>query len=245
MTSEESPSVATITVPKLSIPVLAIEDDLAIRRLMVAAMSDSEFELVEAANGAEGLQKVAQEKPEIILLDMGLPDMDGIDLIRDLRTWSSVPVIFVSAQGDEQLKIAALEAGADDYVTKPFSVNELLARMRVAWRRVQALHARSQEGAIIRFGDVVIDQIARVVTRNGKSIHCSPIEYKLLAFLAQHAGRVVTQSQILTAVWGGEFEEEAQYLRVYIGYLRKKLEDNPKRPTIIVTEPRIGYRLIG
>ncbi|MBL8048464.1 MAG: response regulator [Chthonomonas sp.] len=226
------------------IVVLCIEDDVAIRRLIGAALSDTEFKLIECENGLDGIAAIAKQKPEIVLLDMGLPDMDGVSVIKEIRSWSSVPVIFVSAQGAEDDKINALEAGADDYVTKPFSVNELLARIRVAWRRTQGIKA-AHEDAVLRFGELEIDQLGRSVKRSNEVVHLTPIEYKLLVFLAKHAGRVVTQRQILAAVWGDEYSEEAQYLRVYVGYLRKKLEDDPGNPKLIMTEPRVGYRLLG
>lgn len=226
------------------VQVLVIEDDDAIRRLLQAAVKDSEFRLTEATNALDGLAALPKVKPEIVLLDLGLPDLDGVDVVRQLRQWSRVPVIIISAEGDEERKVMALEAGADDYVTKPFGIGELLARMRVAWRRSQDL-VSAQDQPVLEFGDIRIDQVARLVWKGEDEVHLTPIEYRLLGFLAKHAGRVVTQRQILGEVWGDEFSEEAQYLRVYIGYLRKKLEDDPAKPTLILTEPRVGYRLRG
>lgn len=223
------------------IPVLLVEDDDAIRRLLRAAMIETEFKLIETATALEGLSAATRVRPEVILLDMGLPDLDGIEFIQQVRAWSQVPIIIVSAQGSEDRKVLALEAGADDYVTKPFGIAELLARMRAAWRRDQTGGHSAQP--VIELGDVKIDLTARHVTKAGEFVHLTPIEYKLFAFLAKHAGRVVTQRQILSAVWGDEYSEEAQYLRVYVGYLRRKLEDDPAKPALILTEPRVGYRV--
>lgn len=224
------------------IPVLVIEDDDAIRRLLRAAVRDTEFNLSECATAFDGLCAVAKQRPEVVLLDLGLPDLDGVDVVTQVRQFSRVPIIIISAEGEEERKVSALEAGADDYITKPFGVAELVARMRSAWRRSQDLTS-TQDGAVIEIADVRLDQVSRLVWKGAEEVHLTPIEYRLLTFLAKHAGRVVTQRQILTAVWGDEYSEEAQYLRVYIGYLRKKLEDDPAKPTLILTEPRVGYRL--
>lgn len=224
------------------ISVLVIEDDDAIRRLLQAAVRDTEFNLSECGTALEGLRAVTKLRPEVVLLDLGLPDLDGVDVVTQIRQYSRVPIIIISAEGEEERKVTALEAGADDYVTKPFGVAELVARMRAAWRRSQDLTS-TQDGAIIEIGDVRLDQVSRIVWKGSEEVHLTPIEYRLLTFLAKHSGRVVTQRQILTAVWGDEYSEEAQYLRVYIGYLRKKLEDDPAKPSLILTEPRVGYRL--
>lgn len=226
------------------ISVLVIEDDDAIRRLLQAAVRDTEFNLSECANALDGLSAVSKQRPEIVLLDLGLPDLDGVDVVTQIRQFSRVPIIIISAEGEEERKVSALESGADDYITKPFGIAELVARMRSIWRRSQDLTS-TQDGAIIEIGDVRLDQVSRLVWKGDEEVHLTPIEYKLLTFLAKHAGRVVTQRQILTSVWGDEYSEEAQYLRVYVGYLRKKLEDDPANPTIILTEPRVGYRLKG
>lgn len=224
------------------IPALVIEDDDAIRRLLQAAVRDTEFTLSECGTALEGLSAVSKLRPEVILLDLGLPDLDGVDVVTQIRIYSRVPIIVISAEGEEDRKVSALEAGADDYITKPFGVAELVARMRSVWRRSQDLTS-TQDGAIIEIGDVRLDQVSRIVWKGSEEVHLTPIEYRLLTFLAKHAGRVVTQRQILTAVWGDEYSEEAQYLRVYVGYLRKKLEDDPANPSLILTEPRVGYRL--
>jgi two-component system KDP operon response regulator KdpE len=232
-------------IPEASkIPVLIVEDDEAIRRLLRAALHDTEFRLSEAATGMQGLSMATKARPEIVLLDLGLPDLEGVEFVRQLRSWSQVPIIVVSAEGDEDHKVLALEAGADDYVTKPFGVGELLARIRAAWRREQTSGVRISE-PVIDLGDVVLDLAARRVTKNGADVHLTPIEYSLFVHLAKHAGRVVTQRQILAAVWGNEYSDESQYLRVYVGYLRKKLEDDPANPTLILTDPRVGYRIRG
>jgi two-component system KDP operon response regulator KdpE len=225
-----------------TIPILVVEDDVAVRRLLSAVFHKTEFRLLEAETAMDGLSMVSTTRPEIVLLDLGLPDVDGIQFVKMLREWSQVPVLIISAQGDEERKVLALEAGADDYVTKPFGVNELLARIRTAWRRTQ-MSGLSSNQPVIEVGDVKIDVNYRTVTKAGQSIHLTPIEYKLLLFLAKYSGRVVTHRQILSEVWGDDYAEEAQYLRVYVGYLRKKLEDDPSRPTLILTEPRVGYRL--
>lgn len=224
------------------VTILAVEDDEAIRRLYAAAFPAPDFRIVESETGEAGLAALAGKRPDIVLLDLGLPDISGIDFIRKARGWASTPIIVVSAAGDEERKVAALEVGADDYVTKPFSVAELCARIRVALRHSAAVGTASAESTF-ESGSLRVDFAARTVTKDGKSVHLSPFEYKLLAFLAKHAGKVVTHRQILQNVWGQEYSEEAQYLRVYMGYLRKKLEDDPASPRLLLTEPRIGYRL--
>jgi two-component system, OmpR family, KDP operon response regulator KdpE len=221
---------------------LLIEDDPAIRRLIQAGLGETAMRVIEASTASEGIEMAARRKPDVILLDLGLPDGEGMGVLETVRSWSSVPVIVVSAREQEELKIAALEAGADDYVTKPFGVGELLARVRVALRR-NAQFGASGESAVFESGDLYIDVASRQVRVRGEDARLTPLEFRLLCVLARHAGKVVTQRQLLTEVWGNEFSEEAQYLRVYMGYLRKKLEVDPTRPTIILTEPRIGYRL--
>ncbi|MCW5935967.1 MAG: winged helix-turn-helix domain-containing protein [Fimbriimonadaceae bacterium] len=226
----------------LKVPVLVVEDDEAIRRLLNAALLETEFKMTECGSAVQGLTTASKLRPELVLLDLGLPDLNGVEFVEQFRGWSQAPIIIVSAQDDEDKKVAALEAGADDYVTKPFGVSELLARMRAAWRRYQS-GGQDTSLPVIEMGDVQIDIAARRVMKGGDQIHLTPIEYKLLVLLAKHAGRVVTQRQILAEVWGDEYSEESQYLRVYVGYLRKKLEDDPSNPNLILTEPRVGYRI--
>jgi two-component system KDP operon response regulator KdpE len=224
------------------VTVVALEDDAAIRRLLQAAFQDGEFKLFEADAGESGIALIKAQKPAMILLDMMLPDISGMDVIREVRTWSQVPIIIISGRGDEQMKVDALHAGADDYVTKPFSISELKARMSVALRH-SAAQAAVNPTSVIEHGDFRIDIAEREVHLAGKPVRLTPIEFKLLATLAKHAGKVVTQRQLLNDVWGPEYNEEAQYLRVYMGYLRKKLEPDATSPKLILTEHRVGYRL--
>jgi len=220
--------------------VLVIDDEIAIRRFLRAVLDPKEYELFEAEDGGSGIRAVASRNPDVVLLDLGLPDTDGVEVMRSLREWSKVPVIVLSARGREQDKIDALDAGADDYLTKPFGVGELLARIRVALR-----HAMVDTPAdpVVEAPGLKIDLAARQVFRGDEEIHLTPNEYKLLAVLARHAGRVVTHRQLLTEVWGPQYEEEAHYLRVYMGQLRHKLEPDPANPRALTTEPGVGYRL--
>lgn len=222
------------------IKVLVVDDELAIQRFLKASFEGSDYFVVEALNGSEGIRAAALENPAIALLDLGLPDMDGIEVVRRIREWSQVPVIVLSARGQEADKVAALDAGADDYLTKPFGVSELLARMRVSLR-----HASRQgppAGTVEAFG-VRIDLAARQVFRGGEEVHLTPNEFEILALLVRHAGKVVTHRQILREVWGPGYEEETHYLRVYMGQLRHKLEDSPAQPRLLTTESGVGYRL--
>lgn len=229
--------------PDLKIVVLAIEDDPAIRNLLRAALENTEFKLIEAQTAAEGVEAVTKKRPDLILLDMSLPDASGIKVVELIRGWSKTPIVIVSGHGQEDLKVAALEAGADDYVTKPFGVSELIARMKVAVRHAVAAAALSQE-PVFESGDLKLDRASREVYMRGERVSLTPIEYKLLCALANHVGKVVTHRQLLTEVWGEEYSEESQYLRVYVGYLRKKLENQPESPKLILSEPRVGYRLV-
>jgi two-component system KDP operon response regulator KdpE len=222
--------------------VLVIEDEPAMRRLLRASLTSHGYRVVEAVNVREALALAPSHDPEVILLDLGLPDGDGIDLARRFREWTEAPIIVLSARGLEEDKVAALDAGADDYLTKPFSVKELLARMRVALRH--ASRARADEPARqITVGPLSVDFIRRQVTLEGKEIHLTPIEYRLLALLARHAGRVLTHGQILREVWGPGHGAATHYLRVYMTQLRRKLEEDPSCPALLVTEPGVGYRL--
>lgn len=224
------------------INVIAIEDDPAIRRLLKVAFSDTPYHLLEAENARDGLDVLVKRRPELILLDLGLPDTNGLEVIKTVRGWSQTPIIVISGDGQEDLKVEALESGADDYVTKPFGVNELLARMAVALRHS---HVNNHTGdAVFESGDLKVDRSAREVTVRGKRVNLTPIEYKLVLALVKHAGKVVTHRQLLVDVWGMEYAEESQYLRVYMGYLRKKLETDPSNPRMLLNEPRVGYRLV-
>ncbi len=220
--------------------VLVIDDEAAIRRFLKASLDPSMYKLLEAEDGRSGIRSVATENPAVVLLDLGLPDMDGIDVARSLREWTAVPIIVLSARGQESDKVAALDAGADDYLTKPFGVNELLARIRVALR-----HSRPGASAepVVEFGGVRLDLAARVVHRNGHEVHLTPNEYNLLALLARHAGKVITHRQLLREVWGEAYVNEFHYLRVYMAQLRLKLEADPAQPRHLVTETGVGYRL--
>ena len=222
--------------------ILLVEDEQQIRRFLRVTLGSNGYKLIEAACGQEGLMMAATEKPDLIILDLGLPDMDGLDFTRQLREWSSTPVIVLSARGQEDDKISALDAGADDYLTKPFGTGELLARLRVAFRHHDRIKPDSNETSY-SFGNVTIDLAKRQVFKDGIELHLTPIEYKLLTLLVRHAGKVLTHRQLLKDVWGDAYSDEHHYLRVYMGQLRHKLEDNAARPTHLITEPGVGYRL--
>ena len=222
--------------------VLMIEDDPQIRRFLRAALAAEDYQFHEALTAEEGIAQAAARQPDLVLLDLGLPDRDGLDVIRGIRLWSQMPIVVLSARGQEKDKIAALDLGADDYVAKPFAVGELLARIRAALRRAAPLAADGSD-TVIRFGDVQADFEKRVITVAGEEVHLTPNEYKLLQVLIKHAGRVVTQRQLLNEVWGPQHTEQSQYLRVYVAQLRRKLERDPARPRYLQTEPGVGYRL--
>src|SRR5499426_2208372 len=220
--------------------VLVIDDEAAILRFLKPALEANNYEMTSAGTMAEAIKRVAAETPDIVLLDLGLPDGDGKDVIRRCREWSDVPIIVLSARDREAEKIESLDLGADDYVNKPFNVGELLARMRTALRhRMQ----RKAEIPVLRVGDLEVDAVRHRATRAGAELKLTPKEFELLSFLAKHPGRVVTHKQILTAVWGPAHTEDTQYLRVYIGQLRQKVEKDQDDPKFIRTEPGIGYRL--
>lgn len=223
--------------------VLIIEDEMAIRRFLRASLSANGYAIYESATGGEGLMLASSHLPDVIILDLGLPGMDGLEVTRRLREWATMPIIVLSARGKENDKIAALDAGADDYLTKPFSVGELLARMRVALR-----HASQRAGAapqpVFEAGNLKIDFGRRLVFVEDKQIHLTPIEFKLLATLAKHAGMVITHQQLLREVWGPAYASEAHYLRVYMRQLRNKIETQPAQPRYLLTEPGVGYRLV-
>ena len=220
--------------------VLVIDDEAAILRFLKPALEANSYEMNSAGTVAEAIKRIAAELPDIVLLDLGLPDGDGKDVIKRAREWSDVPIIVLSARERETEKIDSLDLGADDYVNKPFNVGELLARMRTALRhRMQ----RNAEIPLLRVGDLEVDATRHRVTRGGAELKLTPKEFELLSFLARHAGRVVTHKQILSAVWGPAHVEDTQYLRVYVGQLRQKIEEQPDDPKIILTEPGIGYRI--
>ncbi|AJC65637.1 MULTISPECIES: two-component system response regulator KdpE [Dickeya] len=221
--------------------ILIVEDEKEIRRFVRNALEGEGCRVFEAETLQRGLIEAATRKPDLIILDLGLPDGDGIDYIRDLRQWSAIPVIVLSARTDEQDKIAALDAGAEDYLTKPFGIGELLARSRVALRRFST---PQQETPLITFSNVTVDLINRQVIRNQQELHLTPIEFRLLSTLLASPGKVLTQRQLLNQVWGPNAVEHSHYLRIYMGHLRQKLEDDPARPRHFLTETAIGYRFM-
>ena len=221
--------------------VLIVEDEQAIRRFLRTALEADGLRVYEAETLQRGLLEAATRKPDLIILDLGLPDGDGIDFIRDLRQWSHIPIIVLSARSEESDKIAALDAGADDYLSKPFGIGELQARLRVALRR----HASGvSPEPVVHFSNVKVDIAARLVHRGDEEIHLTPIEFRLLAVLLNNAGKVLTQRQLLNQVWGPNAVEHSHYLRIYMGHLRQKLELDPARPRHFLTETGIGYRFM-
>jgi two-component system, OmpR family, KDP operon response regulator KdpE len=219
--------------------ILVIDDELAIRRFLKISLEAEGHTYIEAGTGQDGLVAAATQRPELIILDLGLPDMDGSVVLKRLREWSPVPVIVLTVNDSETDKVALLDAGADDYLTKPFGVPELLARLRVALRHKQSAVAEP----VLRTADLQIDFTDRTVSIRGELVRLTATEYELLRILAQHAGKVVTQRQLLRGIWGPQAVDQSQYLRVYIAQLRKKLERDPSSPDLIITEPGVGYRL--
>ena len=217
---------------------LIIDDEIQIRRLLRVVLEGENYQVHEAETGQQGLMEIASRRPGIILLDLGLPDLDGLEVLSRLREWSEAPLIVLSVRDDEQGKVAALDAGAEDYVTKPFSTPELLARLRAAQRKTRP----EEETSVFKSGDLIVDLTARVVTRAGHEIKLTATEYALLRLFVRHAGRVLTHRQILREIWGPKSEEHRQYLRVYVTHLRQKIEADSTRPRLIKTEPGIGYR---
>jgi two-component system KDP operon response regulator KdpE len=219
---------------------VVIEDEMAIRRFLRASLAPSDAQWIEAETGREGIELVATQNPDVVLLDLGLPDMDGLEVLRNLREWTQVPVIVLSARGQERDKVSALDGGADDYLTKPFAVGELMARVRVAMRHASRSAA---DEPVFQSGTLRLDYSARVVTLDGVEIRLTQFEYKLLALLVKHAGKVVTQKQILTEVWGHSYQDSTHTLRVHMGNLRQKIESADRR--FIRTETGVGYRFVG
>ncbi len=221
--------------------ILIVEDEDAIRRFVRQALEREGYRVFEAQTVARGLLEAASRKPDLIVLDLGLPDGNGVEFIRDLRRWSSISVVVLSARSDEQDKIDALDAGADDYLTKPFGIGELLARVRVALRRPLR---GDEKPSTVDFAAVSVDLVNHQVTRDGEPLHLTPIEFRLLAVLIAHQGKVLTQRYLLAEVWGPNAVEHSHYLRIYMGHLRQKLELDPARPNHLLTETSIGYRFL-
>jgi two-component system, OmpR family, KDP operon response regulator KdpE len=218
--------------------VLVIDDEEPILRALRINLAAHKYEVSTAADGRSGLAAMARDRPDVLILDLGLPDMEGTEVIRGIRGWASVPIIVLSAWGQESAKIAALDAGADDYVTKPFGMGELLARLRVAVRRASP----APDEPLVTFGDITVDLAAKRVRRSGLDVRLTPTEWQLLEVLVRNRERLVTQRQLLQEVWGPEYGTEGNYLRVYMAHLRRKLEDDPSRPRYLRTEPGMGYR---
>jgi len=225
-----------------AIRILVIEDEVPIRRFLRASLTAAHYEVLEATTGEEGLRMAVHQPPDLVILDLGLPDQDGLEVLKRLREWSSVPVVILSARDEENQKIRALDHGADDYVTKPFSTGELLARLRTALRHAQS---GGTEPTVLTAGSVRVDLDRRVVFRNEQEVHLTPLEYRLLVTLFKHAGKVLTHRYLLREVWGPLDSQENHYLRVFIASLRRKLEEDPARPRIILTEQGVGYRLMS
>lgn len=219
--------------------ILIVDDEPQIRRLLTVTLEANGYRVLSATTGQEGLVLAAQHRPALIILDLGLPDLPGQEVLNRLREWSSAPVVILSVQGDEKGKVSALDAGADDYVTKPFNTEELLARLRVALRHA----SRPEEPTVFQAKGLVVDLVARRVTVNGKEIKLTTTEYNLLRLLVRHAGKVLTHRQILREIWGPGHDEHTHYLRVYIAHLREKIETSAANPQLIITDPGVGYRL--
>jgi two-component system KDP operon response regulator KdpE len=231
--------------------VILIEDEIQIRRFVRAALEAEGWQVHEADTAKRGLADAGTRKPDLLIVDLGLPDGDGIDLIRDVRGWSNVPIIVLSARANEDDKIAALDAGADDYLAKPFGLGELMARVRSNLRRPRTVSTEAQSealsptDAVFRFGDVEVHRLERIVRRAAVEVHLTPIEYRLLAVLVANVGRVITHKQLLRDVWGPSHSEQNHYLRIYMGHLRQKLEADPAQPRHLLTETGVGYRLLS
>ena len=219
--------------------VLIVDDEKQIRFMLKTALASYGFNTAGSSTGRDGLSQTTIFHPDLIILDLGLPDMDGVEVIRQLREWTATPIIVLSVRENETDKIEALDAGADDYITKPFSMGELLARIRVALRHT----AKTDEEPVLALGELTIDIPRRVVLVRGEEVKLTPTEYEILKYLALQAGRVVTHRQLLRAIWGPNYQDETHYLRIYVGQIRRKIESDPSQPSIIITEPGVGYRL--
>jgi two-component system, OmpR family, KDP operon response regulator KdpE len=219
--------------------ILLIEDEPSIRRFLVPVLEEQGFEVREAASGVEGVREAVAFRPNLVLLDLGLPDRPGESVLKSLREWSKIPIVILTAKGEEAKKVELLDAGADDYITKPFSIAELSARIRVSLRHSE----ETKEGPVFRAGEIEVDLSGRVVRRKGETVHLTSTEYDVLRMLIRNAGKIVTQRQMLVGIWGPNAVEFTHYLRVYVGQLRKKLEEDPANPRLILTEPGVGYRL--
>ena len=230
------------TAPDIAPIILVIEDDPAIQRFLRVSLASHGYRVIAAETGKSGLVEAASRQPDLVILDLGLPDMEGVELMTQLRQWSAVPVIVISARGKEQDKIVALDGGADDYLTKPFSMGELMARVRVSLRHAASAHADTGDPVFVS-GQLNVDLLHRRVTVGQKEVHLTPNEFRLLAVLVKHAGMVLTHRQLLKEVWGPGSGNETHYLRVYMNQLRQKLEQDPARPVHLLTEPGVGYRL--
>jgi len=220
--------------------ILIIDDEPQIRRLLKVSLTAHGYEIDEAKTGQEGINRAAIFTPDLILLDLGLPDIDGKAVVAAIREWSKVPILILTARDQESEKIEALDVGADDYITKPFSMGELLARLRVALRHA----VTAEQSPIVNCGDLVVDLVGRHVMKNDKEIKLTPTEYEILKVLAQNIGKVLTHKYLLKSVWGNAYNEDTHYIRVYIGQLRRKVEENPAQPKYIITESGVGYRLM-
>lgn len=220
--------------------ILVIDDESQIRKLLKVSLKSQGFYIEESHDGRDGINKVAIIKPDLVILDLGLPDMDGKEVIREIREWSNVPIVILTARDQEQEKIEALDNGADDYITKPFGIGELLARIRVCLRR----KTEDENEHIFNFGGLIIDLVNRRITVDNMEIKLTPTEYEIIKVLAQNAGKVITHKQLLKKVWGNAYDNDNNYIRVYIGQIRRKIEPNPAQPCYIITESGVGYRLI-
>ncbi len=229
---------------QIPVHVVLIEDEKQIRRFLRMSLEAEGISVSEAETGRQGLTEVGARRPDLLILDLGLPDMDGEEVIRQLRTWTALPILVLSARSEEARKVSALDAGADDYLAKPFGNLELMARIRVHLRKRPGT-ASETNAPLFQFGDVIVDFMHRRVTRKNEVMHLTPIEYKLLAALIRNAGKVMTHTQLLREVWGTGHAERSHYLRIYMGHLRQKLEADPARPVHIMTETGVGYRLVN